>query len=118
MTRAIATSRAALVHHLVSGLSKLLQRSPALKWLNKLVTGSLEDPTKIYFNGLHRLYNEGVKQIVQQMEKDLGKELGQFSRQEVADLGRRILDSADSRIQNFIESLGKTQTGQTARQAL
>jgi hypothetical protein len=79
----------------------------------------LADPTKNYYNALHRLYNEGVEAIVEQMQTELGgKDISQFSRKEVADLAKRILSSKNPAIQNFIDSLGQTRTGQSARQAL
>jgi RHS repeat-associated protein len=105
-------------HHLISLWDKIA-KGPALYWIkNVLKTGPLADETKNYYNALHRLYNLGVKDIVTQMQDELGKDISQFSRKEVAELAKRVLTSKNAAIQNFIDSLGQTRAGQSARQAL
>jgi|HubBroStandDraft_3_1064219.scaffolds.fasta_scaffold826234_1 hypothetical protein len=52
------------------------------------------------------------------MEAELGKDISEFTARDVAELAKRVLNSTDSRIQNFVDSLGQTKAGETARQAL
>lgn len=104
-------------HHLIT-LWKALKGTPVYPLVRALKTGPLADKATNYYNGLHRLYNGAVAEIRASMEKELGKPLGEFSRRELTELSKRILNSADSRISNFLESLGKTAAGQSARHAL
>lgn len=108
----------AVGHHLVSEWNNIAA-GEARTWIEKyLITGPLKDATKNYYNAAHRAYNAAVRGIVKQMEKELGKDISQFTKQDVAELAKRILTSADSRIQSFLDSLGETRVGVTARQAL
>lgn len=108
-------------HHLISGFRKLFEgfgESDALKAINKLVTGPLADPKTNMFNKLHRLYNPAVDKIRIDMEKELGKPITEFTEKEVGELGRRIFNSKDPAIQDFLKSLSRTARGEAARDAL
>jgi hypothetical protein len=106
-------------HHIISLFRHVfLPGSIGRQVIDKLVTGPLADATKNFFNGPHRLYNQAVEGIKRDMEKELGLEFENFGPKELLQLGRRIFDSTDTRITNFIDQLGETKAGQTARQAL
>jgi len=104
-------------HHLIT-LWRDLGGTGVGALLRALKTGALVDPTTNYFNALHRGYNEAVAEIRAKMEQELKKSLSKFTKEEVTQLARRIYDSADSRVTKFVDSLSKTRTGLTAREAL
>ena len=94
-------------HHLLSRWRLLPKGTSSYKYWRSIRTGGLPNPATNYYDALHRLYDQAVFEIRDRFVRLAGKRsVVQLNDAENRELARKIFNSKDPRIRNFLDRLG------------
>ena len=81
------------------------------EFFSKWYTGPLNDNRANYYDRLHRELNAANRRIVQEYLRRINRPIGNLTRQEVKALARRLLNSNDPAVRQFLARLEQMNPG-------